>query len=86
MVDLHRGSLAEFAGLPMALAAAAQAGRVAATAMVGVTIMLLFAGLLEGIGRQTITSDIARYSIGVGMLAFWICYFYLLRMVRHGES
>ncbi|TGV30953.1 stage II sporulation protein M, partial [bacterium M00.F.Ca.ET.168.01.1.1] len=51
----------------------------------GVTVMLLFAGLLEGIGRQTITSDVIRYSIGGGMLAFWISYFYLFRMVRHGD-
>ncbi|TIR83134.1 MAG: stage II sporulation protein M, partial [Mesorhizobium sp.] len=67
-------------------AAASRAGRVAATAMVGVVMMLLFAGLLEGIGRQTITSDIARYSIGGGMLALWISYFYLFRMVRHGNG
>ena len=62
-----------------------KAGRVAAPAMIGVRVMLLFAGLLEGLGRQTITSDLARYSIGGGMLAFWICYFYLFRMVRHGD-
>ena len=54
--------------------------------MVGVMVMLLFAGLLEGIGRQTITADIARYSIGGGMLTFWICYFYLFRMARHGNG
>jgi hypothetical protein len=68
------------------MAAAAHAGRIAETAMVGVVVMLLFAGLLEGIGRQTITSDTARYAIGGGMLALWIAYFYLLRMVRHGDS
>ena len=39
--------------------------------MVGVSVMLLVAGLLEGIGRQTITSDVTRYAIGGGMLALW---------------
>jgi uncharacterized membrane protein SpoIIM required for sporulation len=80
------GTSIAFPGELTRMAAAARAGRVAATAMVGVTVMLLFAGLLEGIGRQTITSDVARYSIGGGMLALWFCYFYLFRMVRHGES
>ncbi|TIT58081.1 MAG: stage II sporulation protein M, partial [Mesorhizobium sp.] len=41
--------------------------------------------LLEGIGRQTINGDGARYAIGGGMLAFWCAYFYLFRMVRHGD-
>ena len=80
------GTSIAFPGELTRMAAAARAGRVAATAMVGVAVMLVFAGLLEGIGRQTITSDVARYSIGGGMLAFWICYFYLLRMVRHGNG
>ncbi|UDL91252.1 stage II sporulation protein M [Mesorhizobium sp. PAMC28654] len=80
------GTSIAFPGELPRMAAAAHAGRIAATAMVGVVVMLLFAGLLEGIGRQTITSDTARYAIGSGMLAFWIAYFYLFRMVRHGDS
>ena len=68
------------------MAAAARAGRVAASCMVGVTVMFFFAGLLEGIGRQTITSDGARYAIGGGMLVLWLAYFYLFRVVRDGES
>jgi uncharacterized membrane protein SpoIIM required for sporulation len=80
------GTRIAFPGDLTRMAAAAEAGRVAATAMVGVTIMLLFAGVLEGIGRQTITSDPTRYAIGGGMLAFWLAYFYLLRAVDHGES
>ena len=75
------GTRIAFPGELPRMAAAAQAGRVAATAMVGVVVMLLFAGLLEGIGRQTITSDGARYAIGSGMLALWSAYFYLLRLV-----
>ena len=54
--------------------------------MVGVAVMLLVAGLLEGFGRQTITSDVTRYAIGGGMLALWLGYFYLLQAVRDGEG
>lgn len=78
------GTRIAFPGELPRTAAAAQAGRVSATAMVGVVVMLLFAGLLEGIGRQTITSDGVRYAIGGGMLALWSAYFYLFRLVRHG--
>ncbi|HEY0650739.1 stage II sporulation protein M [Phenylobacterium sp.] len=56
--------------------AAAEAGRRAATAMAGVVCMLLVAGLLEGLGRQLITSDVARYVIAGVMLAAWLTYFY----------
>ncbi len=80
------GTRIAFPGELTRMAAAAHAGRVAATAMVGVSIMLLFAGLLEGIGRQTITSDAARYGIGSAMLALWLGYFYLFRAVRHGDD
>ncbi|QPC93672.1 stage II sporulation protein M [Mesorhizobium sp. INR15] len=80
------GTSIAFPGDMTRMAAAANAGRVAATAMVGVVIMLLFAGLLEGIGRQTITSDAVRYSVGGGMLAFWVLYFYMFRVVRHGDG
>lgn len=80
------GTRIAFPGELTRMMAASHAGRVAATAMVGVVVMLLFAGLLEGIGRQTITSDTARYAIGGGMLALWLGYFYLFRAVRHGDS
>ena len=56
--------------------AAVAAGRSAATAMGGTVVMLAVAGLLEGIGRQTITSDTARYAIGIAMLLGWFLYFY----------
>ncbi|TPN54008.1 MULTISPECIES: stage II sporulation protein M [unclassified Mesorhizobium] len=80
------GTRIAFPGESTRMAAAAQAGQVAATVMVGVMVMLLFAGLLEGIGRQTIASDATRYAIGGGMLTLWIAYFYLFRMVRHGNG
>jgi uncharacterized membrane protein SpoIIM required for sporulation len=56
--------------------AAVAAGRSAATAMGGTVVMLAVAGLLEGIGRQTVTSDTARYAIGIAMLLGWFLYFY----------
>jgi len=56
--------------------AAAAAGRRAATAMVGVVVMLFVAGILEGFGRQLIQVDYARYAIAVAMLLAWLAYFY----------
>ena len=45
----------------------------------GVVAMLACAGLLEGVGRQIIISDMVRYAIGLTMLALWLAYFYLPR-------
>ena len=42
-------------------------------------VMLAVAGLLEGVGRQTILDDSSRYAIGVGMLVGWCLYFYVPR-------
>ena len=56
--------------------AATEAGRSAATVMGGVVVMLMFAGLLEGFGRQLITSDIARYAIAGVSGLLWCLYFY----------
>ena len=64
--------------------AAVAAGRSAATAMGGTVVMLAVAGLLEGIGRQTITNDELRYAIGLVMLAGWLLYFYMPRGKRDG--
>jgi uncharacterized membrane protein SpoIIM required for sporulation len=62
--------------------AASIAGRTAATAMAGVVIMLIFAGLLEGFARQLITLDWARYAIAITTLSLWLAYFYLPRKAR----
>ena len=56
-----------------------EAGRTAGKVMVGVILMLLAAGLLEGFGRQLITDTVMRYAIGSLMLAFWLAYFYIPR-------
>jgi len=54
-------------------------GRTAATAMAGTVIMLGVAGLLEGVGRQTIFDDGLRALIGLAVLAGWLIYFYAWR-------
>jgi len=61
------------------LEAAAAAGRTSGAAMAGVVVMLVFAGILEGIGRQTITADWARWSIAWVSGVIWLAYFYLPR-------
>ena len=71
-----------FPGRQARLDAAVAAGRTAATAMVGVVLMLAVAGLLEGIGRQTVESATERASIGALMLTGWLGYFYLPRSRR----
>jgi uncharacterized membrane protein SpoIIM required for sporulation len=68
-----------FPGEESRLAAATASGRSAAIVMAGVVVMLLCAGLLEGLGRQLVTSDGLRYAIGLTMLALWLAYFYLPR-------
>ena len=73
-----------FPGEDGRLEAATRAGRTAAIVMGGVVVMLLAAGLLEGFGRQLITGDLARYAIGLGLLACWLLYFYLPRREAHG--
>jgi len=59
--------------------ALAVAGRTSATVMAGVVVMLMFAGLLEGFGRQLIAVTEFRYAIALGMGVWWLFYFYLPR-------
>lgn len=81
---LHIGTKIMFPGMQSRLAAARGAGRTAATAMIGVIVMLMFAGLLEGFGRQLITDDLMRYAIAAGMFTLWCAYFYIPR-IDNGE-
>jgi len=75
-----------FPGRASRMDSAVEAGRTAATAMAGAVIMLAVAGLLEGIGRQTITSDGLRMLIGSAVLVAWLSYFYALPLRRaNGE-
>ena len=64
------------------LEAAAEAARTVGAAMAGVVIMLVFAGVLEGVGRQVIKLDWVRYAIAATTLTFWLAYFYLPRPRR----
>ena len=66
-----------FPGARTRLQAAAHAGREGGAVMIGVVIMLMVAGLLEGIARQTVTSDGARWSIAIATLLIWTSYFYM---------
>lgn len=79
------GTAIAFPGRQRRLEAAVAAGRLAATAIGGTIIMLGVAGLLEGIGRQTIQSDGGRALIGAVMLIGWCAYFYFPRR-HHGPA
>ncbi len=76
---LRIGWAVGFPGEQSRLAAMVAAGRRGAIVMGGVVIMLAFAGLLEGFGRQLVKNDWARYAIGAATGVFWLCYFYLPR-------
>ncbi|VAV96680.1 FIG00791727: hypothetical protein [hydrothermal vent metagenome] len=74
---IHVGRSIAFPGNRSHLAAASEAGKRAALVMVGVIIMLICAGLLEGFARQLINNTGARYGVGGTMLVFWLSYFFL---------
>lgn len=65
-----------FPGDETRMAAAERAGRQGATVMMGVVVMLFFAGLLEGFARQLIVSDAIRYAIALATAVAWATYFY----------
>ena len=71
-----------FPGRLSRLGSVAEAGREAGAAVAGVVVMLAVAALLEGFGRQLITSDLARYGIAVGSALVWAIYLYAPRPER----
>lgn len=81
----HIGRAVAFPGARSRMEAARIAGQRAAVAMIGVVLMLIAAGLLEGFGRQLIRTDDARYGIALAMLALWTSYF-ALGGRRHGTA
>ena len=81
---LHVGRAMAFPGDRSVLASIAAAGRRTAPVMLGVVLMLLVAGLLEGFARQLIDQTPARLAVGGGMLVFWLLYF--LTFARGGPS
>ena len=76
---LHIGRATAFPGRRSRMEVAAEHGGRAGLVMAGVIVMLFLAGLIEGYGRQLITSDILRYAIGLSTLALWLAYFFLPR-------
>lgn len=76
---LRIGTAMVFPGEADRLTALALAGRTAGKVMVGVIIMLLAAGLLEGFGRQLITDTGLRYGIGIALLLMWCIFYYAPR-------
>jgi uncharacterized membrane protein SpoIIM required for sporulation len=81
------GMAIAFPGRASRMDSAVEAGRTAAIAMAGTVIMLAVAGLLEGVGRQTINNDGLRALIGSAMLIGWLAYFYAwpARKRAHGD-
>jgi uncharacterized membrane protein SpoIIM required for sporulation len=80
------GMAVAFPGTVSRMEAAVQAGRLGATAIIGVVVMLAVAGILEGVGRQLITNDGLRALIGAAMLAAWFAYFYLFPTWRRANG
>lgn len=78
----HIGMAVIFPGRAARSDAAVAAGLESARAMGGAVIMLVIAGLLEGIGRQVVKVDGTRYLIGLMMLALWLVYFFAPRKAR----
>ena len=78
----HIGRAVAFPGEFTRRESATRAGRRAATAMLGVTVMLVVAGLLEGVGRQLITATPVRFAIGGTMLTLWLAYFTIAGRAR----
>jgi len=76
---IHIGWMLAFPGEKSRLAAAADAGRIGALVMGGAVVMLGCAGLLEGFGRQLITSTPFRYAIAFATAVIWGGYFYYPR-------
>ncbi|MBI1682704.1 stage II sporulation protein M [Caulobacter hibisci] len=73
---LRIGWAVAFPGEKSRLDSAAAAGQHAATVMGGVVVMLFFAGLLEGFGRQLIVATPARYAVAAASALIWGLYFY----------
>lgn len=73
-----------FPGEQTRLEALSRTGRMAAVAMAGSILMLLIAGLLEGIARQLVQSDLARAGIGAATGVVWALYLYAPRRAREG--
>lgn len=83
---MHIGRQMAFPGKRAILAAMRDAGVRAAVVMVGVTVMMIIAGLLEGYARQLVGDTQSRFAIGGTMLAFWIIYFLALKRPQESAT
>lgn len=83
---LHVGRTMAFPGDRAILVAMRAAGVRAAQVMVGVTIMLIVAGLLEGYARQLVGSAESRLAIGATMLGLWLLYFAAMKRPRETDA
>lgn len=72
---LTLGAALAFPGTHGRLANLAARGRQAAQVVIGAVSLLLIAGLLEGLGRQLITSTSTRYAIAAATALAWVLYF-----------
>ncbi|MCT8002043.1 stage II sporulation protein M [Sphingomonas sanguinis] len=70
------GTAIAFPGRRTRMDALVVAGRTSAIAVMGVVLMLAVAAILEGIGRQVVTSDGLRVGIGLAALGAWLVYYY----------
>lgn len=75
-----------FPGQKTRMRSLAERGRLGGIVALGCVVMLMIAGVLEGIGRQVITDDWTRYGIGIGMLVLWALYFRSGRPVDPDET
>ena len=82
---LRIGWAVAFPGSRGRLDAAKEAGLTAGTAMAGVVVMLMLAGMLEGFGRQLIAETSLRYAVAGVSGLIWAAYFYAPRARRHGR-
>jgi len=76
------GGAVAFPGQKTRVRSARDAGQQAATIAIGTVVMLFLAALLEGFGRQIITSDAIRYTIAVSTFILWMLYFFAPRERR----
>lgn len=72
---IHVGRAMAFPGELSVMDSVAAAGRRTAPVMLGVVLMLLVAGMLEGFARQLIDASWPRLLVGGFMLTFWLVYF-----------
>lgn len=79
---MHVGRAIAFPGELSVMASTAAAGRRTAPVMLGVVLMLLVAGMLEGFARQLIDASLPRLLVGGFMLTFWLVYFFVFGTKR----